>query len=80
MNQLTRMEVDQSCNRFPISLIRYLRLTHHQLYYFILFFNHFTKANFLFSSALSSALKHSATELELVKLGSHFMPGELLNF
>jgi hypothetical protein len=28
MNQLTKMAVDQSCNRFQISLIRYLGLSH----------------------------------------------------
>jgi hypothetical protein len=56
MNQLTKMAVDQSCNRFQISLIRYLGLTHHQLSYFILLFKRFTKAHFLLSSALSSAL------------------------
>jgi hypothetical protein len=34
MNQLTKMAVDQSCNRFQISLIRYLGLSHQQLPYF----------------------------------------------
>jgi hypothetical protein len=34
MNQLTKMAVDQSCNRFQISLIRYLGLPHQQLPYF----------------------------------------------
>jgi hypothetical protein len=39
MNQLTKMTVDQSCNRFQISLIRYLGLSHQQLPYFISLFN-----------------------------------------
>jgi hypothetical protein len=56
MNQLTKMAVDQSCNRFQISLIRYLGLTHYQLSYSILLFKRFTKAHFLLSSALSSTL------------------------
>jgi hypothetical protein len=39
MNQLTKMVVDQSCNRFQTSLIRYLGLPHQQLPYFISLFN-----------------------------------------
>jgi hypothetical protein len=38
-NQLTKMAVDKSCNRFQISLIRYLGLPHQQLPYFISLFN-----------------------------------------
>jgi hypothetical protein len=56
MNQLTKMAVDQSCNRFQISLKRYLGLSHQQLPYFYFTFKRFTKAHFLLSSALSSAL------------------------
>jgi hypothetical protein len=39
MSQLTKMAVDQSCNRFQISLIRYLGLPHQQLPYFISLLN-----------------------------------------
>jgi hypothetical protein len=56
MNQLTNMAVDQSCNRFQISLIRYLGLSHQQLPYLYFTFKTLTKAHFLLSSALSSAL------------------------
>jgi hypothetical protein len=55
MNQLTKMAVDQSCNRFQISLIRYLGLSHQQLPYFYFTFKRFTKAHNYYSSALSSA-------------------------
>jgi hypothetical protein len=34
MNQLTKMAVDQSCNRFQIFLKRYWGLSHQQLPYF----------------------------------------------
>jgi hypothetical protein len=37
-NQLTKMAVDQSCNRFQILLIRCLGLPHQQLPYFISLF------------------------------------------
>jgi hypothetical protein len=50
------MAVDQSCNRFQISLIRYLGLSHQQLPYFYFTFLTLTKAHYLLSSALSSAL------------------------
>jgi hypothetical protein len=55
MNQLTKMAVDQSCNKFQISLIRYLGLPHQQLPYFYFTFKSFTKAHNHYSSALSSA-------------------------
>jgi hypothetical protein len=55
LNQLTKMAVDQSCNRFQISLIRYLGLSHQQLPYFYFTFKRFTKAHNYYSSALSSA-------------------------
>jgi hypothetical protein len=37
-NKMTKMAVGQSCNRFQISLIRYLGLPHQQLHYFISLF------------------------------------------
>jgi hypothetical protein len=55
MNQLTKMAVDQSCNRFQISLIRYLGLSHQQLPYFYFTYKTITKAHNYYSSALSSA-------------------------
>jgi hypothetical protein len=48
MNQLTKMAVDQSCNRFQISLIRYLGLSHQQLPYFISLFKRLLKLTFYF--------------------------------
>jgi hypothetical protein len=54
VNQLTKMAVDQSCNRFQISLIRYLGLPQ-QLPYFYFTFKTLTKADNYYSSALASA-------------------------
>jgi hypothetical protein len=48
MNQLTKMAVDQSCNRFQISLIRYLGLSHQQLPIFISLFKRLLKLTFYF--------------------------------
>jgi hypothetical protein len=55
MNQLTKMAVDQSSNRFQISLISYLGLSHQQLLHFYFTFKRFTKAHNYYSSALLSA-------------------------
>jgi hypothetical protein len=43
LNQLTKMAVDQSCNRFQISFIRYLGLSHQQLPYFYFTYNELLK-------------------------------------
>jgi hypothetical protein len=48
LNQLTKMAVDQSCNRFQISLIRYLGLSHQQLPIFISLFKRLLKLTFYF--------------------------------
>jgi hypothetical protein len=48
LNQLTKMAVDQSCNRFQISLIRYLGLSHQQLPFLFHFLKRFLKLTFYF--------------------------------
>jgi hypothetical protein len=46
-SQLTKMTVGHSCNRFQISLIRFLGLPHQQLPYFILQFKFYLKVTII---------------------------------
>jgi hypothetical protein len=64
INQLTKMAVDQSCNRFQISLIRDLGLPHQQLAYFISLFKFFLKLTIIIHQhfQLLSSIVHTSTK------------------